>query len=45
LSHYHRLLELVNGRNILLEEYARAKIAQEEGHLGEVLKMLKKPGE
>jgi len=44
LSHYHRLLELVNGRNILLEEYARAKIAQEEGHLGEVLKMLKKPG-
>jgi len=45
LGEYHRLLGLVSGRNILLEEYARAKIAQEEGHVGEVLKMLRKPGE
>jgi bacterioferritin len=45
LSAYNNLLELVNGRNVLLEEYARRKIAQEEMHLGEVRKMLKKPGE
>ena len=45
LSAYHDLLELVNGRNVLLEEYARGMIAQEEMHLGEVRKMLKKPGE
>ncbi|MDD5579434.1 MAG: ferritin-like domain-containing protein [Methylobacter sp.] len=45
LSAYHNLLELVNGRNVLLEEYARRLIAQEEMHLGDVRKMLKKPGE
>ncbi|MGR9116248.1 MAG: ferritin-like domain-containing protein [Gammaproteobacteria bacterium] len=45
LTAYHDLLELVDGRNVLLEEYARRMIAQEEMHLGEVRKMLKKPGE
>ncbi|MGR9046876.1 MAG: ferritin-like domain-containing protein [Gammaproteobacteria bacterium] len=45
LSAYYELLELVNGRNVLLEEYARRLIALEEMHLGEVRKMLKKPGE
>ena len=45
LSAYTDLLALVNGRNVLLEEYARNMIAQEEMHLGEVRKMLKKPGE
>jgi bacterioferritin len=45
LAEYTRLLELVNGRNVLLEEYARRMIAQEEMHLGDVRKMLKKPGE
>ena len=45
LSAYNDLLELVNGRSVLLEEYARRMIAQEEMHLGEVRKMLKKPGE
>lgn len=44
LSAYYELLELVNGRNVLLEEYARRLIALEEMHLGEVRKMLKKPG-
>jgi bacterioferritin len=39
------LLDLVNGRNVLLEEYARRMIAQEEMHQGDVRKMLKKPGE
>ncbi len=45
LAEYHRLLELVDGRSVLLEEYARRMIAQEEIHLGEVRKMLSKPGE
>jgi bacterioferritin len=45
LSMYHSLLDLVNGRNVLLEEYARRMIAQEEIHQGDVRKMLKKPGE
>ncbi|ESS73560.1 bacterioferritin [Methyloglobulus morosus KoM1] len=45
LSAYTQLLELVNGRSVLLEEYARRLIAQEEMHLGDVRKMLTKPGE
>jgi bacterioferritin len=42
---YKRLLDLVEGRSILLEEYARKMIAEEERHVGEVNKMLRKPGE
>jgi bacterioferritin len=45
LSTYHDLLDLVNGHSVLLEEYARRMIAQEEMHQGEVRKMLIKPGE
>lgn len=45
LSHYHQLLKLVEGRSIMLEEYARKMIAEEEGHICEVEKMLRKPGE
>ena len=45
LAEYTHLLELVNGRNVLLEEYARRMIAQEEMHLGHVRKMLIKPGD
>ncbi len=45
LAEYHRLLDLVNGRNVLLEEYARRMCALEEMHAGEVRKMLLKPGE
>ncbi|MGZ4959941.1 MAG: ferritin-like domain-containing protein [Methylomonas sp.] len=44
LNEYHRLLDLVNGRSVLLEEYARRMCAQEETHLGDVRKMLLKPG-
>ncbi len=44
LAEYHRLLDLVNGRNVLLEEYARRMCAQEEMHAGNVRKMLLKPG-
>lgn len=45
LALYQRLLDLVRDRSILLEEYARKMIAEEEMHLGEVNKMLRKPGE
>jgi bacterioferritin len=45
LAAYTQLLGLVNGRNVLLEEYARRMIALEEMHIGEVRKMLSKPGE
>lgn len=44
LSEYNNLLDLVNGRNVMLEEYARRLISLEEMHLGEVRKMLTKPG-
>ncbi|MEH6578553.1 MAG: ferritin-like domain-containing protein [Amphritea sp.] len=44
LSAYNKLLTLVEGKSVLLEEYARRLISQEEMHLGEVRKMLKKPG-
>ena len=42
---YHELLALVEGKSIMLEEYARQLIEQEEMHLGEVDKMLRKPGD
>ena len=44
LTEYHNLLELVNNRHVMLEEYARRLISLEEMHLGEVRKMLQKPG-
>jgi bacterioferritin len=45
LATYRELLILVEGRSVLLEEYARKMIAEEEMHQGEVDKMLRKPGE
>ncbi len=45
LALYHELLVLVEGKSIMLEEYARQLIEQEEMHLGEVDKMLRKPGD
>jgi bacterioferritin len=45
LSAYTQLLDLVRGRNVLLEEYSHRMIAQEEMHLGDVQKMLTKPGD
>ena len=45
LALYKQLFELVRDRSVLLEEYARRMIAEEEQHLGEVNKMLRKPGE
>lgn len=45
LEAYYKLLKLVEGKSIHLEEYARTMIMQEEAHLDEVNKMLRKPGE
>ena len=42
ISVYYKLLELVEGKSVYLEEYARAMIGQEELHALEVEKMLKK---
>jgi bacterioferritin len=45
LNCYHKLLKLVEGKSVMLEEYAREMIYAEEMHIGEVDKMLRKPGE
>ncbi|HEX5886473.1 MAG TPA: ferritin-like domain-containing protein [Pyrinomonadaceae bacterium] len=42
---YRQLLDLVRDRSVLLEDYARRMIAEEELHVGEVNKMMRKPGE
>ena len=44
LQLYVDLLALVEGKSVMLEEYARTLIQSEEMHLGEVDKMLRKPG-
>jgi bacterioferritin len=45
LALYKQLFELVRDRSVLLEDYARRMITEEELHVGEVNKMLRKPGE
>lgn len=45
LAAYYDLLKVVAGHSVLLEEYARDMVVQEELHLDEVNKMLRKPGE
>lgn len=45
LQLYRDLLDLVEGKSVWLEEYARQMIHQEETHAYEVDKMLRKPGE
>ena len=45
LKFYEELLGLVEGEDVMLEEYARTHIALEVQHVGEVDKMLRKPGE
>lgn len=44
LQAYYDLLKLVEGKSILLEEYARDQIAAEEMHLADIRKMMRKPG-
>ena len=45
LKLYYKLLEQVQDKSVQIEEYAREMIMQEEQHLGEVDKMLRKPGD
>lgn len=45
LAAYYDLLKVSEGKSVLLEEYAREMIVQEELHLDEVNKMLRRPGE
>jgi bacterioferritin len=45
LKLYEKLLNLVQGTDIMLEEYAREHIYLEMQHIGEVDKMLRKPGD
>ena len=45
LALYHKLLTQAEGNSVMLEEYAREMIRTEEQHLGEVDKMLRKPGD
>lgn len=42
---YYELLKLVEGKSVLLEEYARDMISEEEIHTDEVNKMLRQPGQ
>ena len=41
---YYQLLELTQGKSVLLEEYARGLILEEEMHADEVNKMLRRTG-
>jgi bacterioferritin len=45
LALYRELLDLVGGRSVALEEFARQMIQAEELHAAEVDKMLRKPGD
>lgn len=45
LNLYRDLLAEVEGKSVMLEEYARQLIQEEEMHLGEVDKMLRAPGD
>ena len=45
LRYYEELLALVEGADVMLEEFARDHIALEVKHIGEVDKMLRKPGD
>ncbi len=43
LENYKKLLGLVEGQVVFLEEYAREMICDEEAHIAEVEKMMRKP--
>jgi bacterioferritin len=45
LAAYYDLLKMAEDHSVLLEEYAREMIVQEELHLDEVNKMLRRPGD
>jgi bacterioferritin len=41
---YRKLLELVRDKDVMLEEYARKMVHDEEVHITEIEKMLRRPG-
>ncbi|MBX2993650.1 MAG: bacterioferritin [Bdellovibrionaceae bacterium] len=43
LEHLFALLKMVEGESVFLEEYAREMIVEEEAHIAEVEKMIRKP--
>ncbi|HNO75147.1 ferritin-like domain-containing protein [Nitrosomonas mobilis] len=43
LKSYYQLLELAQGKSVVLEEYARTLIAEEELHADAIRKMLRQP--
>lgn len=43
LENYRALLKIVEGKSVFLEEYARQMICDEESHVAEVKKMMRKP--
>lgn len=45
LAEYYVLFKIAEGKSVLLEEFARDMIVQEELHLDEVNKMLRRPGD
>lgn len=45
LDMYHELLQLVEGKSVPLEEYARQLIHDESMHIDEIDKMLRRPGQ
>lgn len=45
LAAYYELLKIAEGQSVLLEEYAREMIVNEELHQDEVNKMLRRPGD
>jgi bacterioferritin len=45
LGLYKELLSAVEGRSVMLEEYARQMVYAEELHAGDVDKMMRKPGD
>lgn len=45
LRAYYELLKIAEGESVLLEEYAREMIVEEELHQDEVNKMLRRPGD
>lgn len=42
LNLYQQLLDLVKDKSVMIEEYARRMVAEEETHIGEVRKMMRK---
>jgi bacterioferritin len=45
LGLYYGLLKLVQNKSVAIEEYARTMIENEEAHIDEIDKMLRKPGD